>query len=196
VEQARSKLGELKLKLDSEIAGLPAMPEFKSPKPRTNIKLTGQVPDFEARKITLENLKAKLTDLQATQTKNGKPNKAFFAEMQKTLEDSMSVEMVNFKMPQFSVKKAMQLKRALPVAAIVVKESRNIANFSEEMYRLHEIGTELHREILEGTRRDRLAMVQVIENVYQDMTQDVGKLSVHVSVRHLSNYSVYFSQFH
>jgi hypothetical protein len=188
-------LGELKLKLDSEIAGLPAMPELKPRKPMTSVKPTGQVPDFAARQITLENLKAKLTDLQASQTASGKPNKAFFAEMQKTLEESMSVKMVDLKMPKFSAKAAMKLKSAVPVTT-AVEESRNIGNFSEEMERLHGISTDMHRRWLDGTRVYRQTMVGAIGDVYQDLVQSLGRLFAYTFFWNSYNFSVYFRQNH
>jgi hypothetical protein len=181
---AKAKLSELKMNLDIEIAALPAMPEFKSFKPRAPVGTpNGLVPDFAARKITLENLKAKITGLQASQKKDVKPNPAFFAEMQKTLEESMTVKLMSVEIPKYNPNAAKPKSRKAKAAPVVAKNMpkvqqkfRNVDNFTAEMYRLGEEGADLHRRMLEDTRVERNDMVEVVYDIFNDMVQTLGKI--------------------
>jgi hypothetical protein len=173
---AQAKLAELKSQLDSDIAELSVNIPMPKAQPRASAPLTGQVPDFESRKVTLEALKVKLGAMQAAQLKEGKPNPAFLAEMKQTLEESLKVKMVNFEVPKFNANAPKPIlpatKEAVPK---VEKQMRNVGNFTEELYRLHEQSTNLHRLMLEDTRVERNGMVDVVFGVYNSMVQSLGK---------------------
>jgi hypothetical protein len=177
---AQAKLASLKSQLDADISGLPNIPLPKL-QPKTSVPLTGQVPDFENRKVTLETLKAKLSAMQAAQLKEGKPNPAFLAEMKQTLEESLAVKMVKLEVPKFNPNAP---KPIIPVAkkvsnprlATVEKRIRNVENFTAELYRLHDEFTNVHRLMLEDTRVERMAMTNVVFGVYHAFVDSLGKI--------------------
>jgi hypothetical protein len=196
---AQAKLASLKSQLDADISGLPNIPLPKL-QPKTSVPLTGQVPDFENRKVTLETLKAKLSAMQAAQLKAGKPNPAFLAEMKQTLEESLAVKMVKLEVPKFNPNAP---KPIIPVAkkvsnprmATVEKRIRNVENFTAELYRLHDEFTNAHRIMLEDTRVERNAMTDVVFGVFNAISQSFGKileknliLNFYFSFNHRSNH--------
>jgi hypothetical protein len=178
---AQAKLAELKSQLDSDIAGLSVNIPMPKLKPKVSVPLTGQVPDFESRKVTLEALKAKLGAMQTAQLKAGKPSPTFLAEMKQTLEESLQVKMVKLEVPKFNANAPKPIMSATKKAVNlrmpkVEKQMRNVENFTEELYRLHDQSTNLHRLMLEDTRVERNGMVDVVYGVYNSMVQSLGKI--------------------
>jgi hypothetical protein len=96
--------------------------------------------------------------------------------MKQTLEESLKMKMVNFEVPKFNVNAPKPImpatKKAVPK---VEKQMRNVGNFTEELNRLHEQSTTLHRLMLEDTRVERNGMVDVVFGVYNSMVQSLGK---------------------
>jgi hypothetical protein len=185
-ESAKLKLDELRAKLALDLHGMPALPELAEFKLTDEMKAKfnagempamGKMPDFAARKATLAGLKAKLEGLRAAQTQEVKPNKAFFEEIQKTLVESMDMKMVDFKLPANDLKevKASMKPTASKSAPKVERKMRNVENFTEEIYNLHEANVDLHRFMLEGTRVARTTMVDTVYNVYHDIVHNLGK---------------------
>jgi hypothetical protein len=177
---AKSQLAELKMKLDADIAGLPVRPKVVAAKPKVGLPaLSGKVPDIAGRKATLESLKAKLTAMQE-QVKSGQPGAQFLVGMKQVLEESSNVEMTDFKVPAFKPKSYKAAKssmkaaeKALPKIELVV--NRNVQNFTAEMFRLHEEGTDLHRRMLEDKRVQRNEMTDVVFDIFLDMVQLLGE---------------------
>jgi hypothetical protein len=185
---AKAKLAELKVKLDADVAALPTMPLLHPPSAKTALPPTnGLVPNFDARKATLETLKAKLTALRTEQIKTGTPKPELLAEMQKVLEESTVVEMKTFEMPEFKAKpfKSAKLVKKTPNPRMPMVENkvRNIENFTAEMYRLHNEGTDIHRLMLEDKRVQRLQMTDVIFDNFAEGVQALGNFFQGFSLR-------------
>jgi hypothetical protein len=182
---AKSQLAELKKKLDADIAGLPVMPKIAAAKSKAKASvLSGEIPDFAGRKATLENLKAKLTALQED-VKSGQPGAKFLVGMKEVMEESSHVQMKKLEVPKYKSRSLKVAKSARRVAEkalpkIELMKTRNVQNFTAEMYRLHEQGTDLHRRFLEDKRVQRNEMTDVVYAVFQDMVEVLGEYQIYL----------------
>jgi hypothetical protein len=204
MEDAMVKLAELKkrfsiddtampvLKMDTAEGRKLALENFKK-KFDSNIHT---IPDFEDRKVKLEGLKKRISDLRSKQAVGEKPDKSFLAEIRKTLEESLDVKMVDIKVEEH-VPKGKRLdkdgkvmKKLIGGSAAVKPERRSeimqtkyeklaknfaVENFAEEIDRLQDEVVRVHGGIFSYTRLSRVIMVNLVYDVMSDIMFDMGK---------------------
>jgi hypothetical protein len=186
LSSAISQLAELKTELDADIARLSMIPTIATVKPMikaSQLGMSGKVPDFAGRKALLATLNAKLVVMQE-QVRSGQlePHR-FLIGMKQVLEESSRVEMKVFENPTFKLKSYKMAKSAVkvvkkPLDKIALMVSRNVENFTAEMYRLHNEATNFHGQMLELKHDQRKKMTNVVFEVFSDVVQLLGETLV------------------
>jgi hypothetical protein len=197
-----AKLAELKKRLNIDDFAMPAMKmdtaedrkaTFESLKSRF-AGTAHQVPDLEARRVKLDELKEKLTKLRTAQSTDEKPGKSFLAEARKMLEDSLKVDMVENPAGKEHVPKAPRVgkdgkpivfKKLVGDSAATRPEKRTdimngpgkrniIDDFAAEVQRVQEDIVRVHNGIFFYTRLSRTIQVNLVYDVMSDFMFQLG----------------------
>jgi hypothetical protein len=199
------KLAELKKRLNIEDFQMPALKmdtaddrkaTFEALKSRF-AGTTHEVPDLEARRAKLDELKEKLTKLRDTQSVDQKPGKSFLAEARKMLEDSLKVNMVeNPAGKEFVPKtprvgkdgKPIVFKKLIGGSAVTMPAKRTnimqslneagkrniIDDFAAEVERVQNEIVRVHNDIFFYTRLSRTIQVDLVYDVMSDFMFNLG----------------------
>jgi hypothetical protein len=200
-----AKLTELKKKLNIEDFQMPVLKmdtaeDRKAAFDALKSRFAGsahEVPDLEARRAKMDELKEKLTKLRTTLTTDEKPNKSFLAEARKMLEDSLKVDMVENpagkehvpKTPRMDKDgKPVEYKRLIGGSAAVMPEKRSdimrslngsgkrntVDDFEAEITRVQNEIVRVHNDIFFYTRLSRTIQVNLVSDVMTDFMFQLG----------------------
>jgi hypothetical protein len=175
-------LEELKLKLAKDFEGAPDMivPEFMKTKNFAEMKARlaklpkKSLPDFAARKATLQAMKEKLQEIRKTAETMDKPDKAFFDDVKKTLAESMDPKVAPFQLPELTAAE-METLQAVKAKKVPVEGTRFVENFGEELIEAREVTEEAHTDLLFASSRARQYMVEQVHNVFGSMVFDMAR---------------------
>jgi hypothetical protein len=121
----------------------------------------------------LTELTKRINVLRAAQPEGVKPDRAFFDEIKKTLEESRQIKMVDIEVQPRAVKNAGRI-----LGAEIVKPMQNLDNFFEEMIRAHISVQELHTSAMSEVVTSRTRMVNAVSELSRAMMQNLGKLLI------------------